>query len=132
MLAKPQVANDSNSFGTSQLGQFSVDVWTIQDESFTYSDHLEEEQIQEVSGSEDEEDSPFWKKFMIKANVGEIKVLIMPHNGRYIKKSKKENRSSHYIAFEIKLMKISTSNQTKKVSKAKNDSKSIEHKGMYI
>ena len=131
-MAKPQVGNNSNHFGTSQLGQFSVDIWTIQDENFTYSDHLEEEQIQEISGGEDEEDSPFWKKFMIKANVGEIKVLIMPHNGRYIKKSKKENPTSHYVAFEIKLMKISTSNQSKKVTKEKNDSKILEHKGIYI
>ena len=131
VLAKPQVPNDSNSFGTYQLGHFSVDIWTIHDESLTYSNHLEEEQIQEVSGGE-EEDSPFWKKFMINANVGETKVLIMPHNGRYTKKSKKENPVSHYVAFEIKLLKISALNQTEKVSKAKNNSKNIEHEGMYI
>ena len=69
---------------------------------------------------------------MFRANVGEMKVLIMPHNGQYIKKSKKENPTCQFVAFEIKLMKISTSNKTKKVSKAKNDSKNEEHKGMYI
>ena len=69
---------------------------------------------------------------MFRANVGEMKVLIMPHNGQYIKKSKKENPTCKFVAFEIKLMKILRPNQTKKAAKTGNDIQNIEEKGIKI
>ena len=131
ILAKPQVSNDSNAFGITQFGQFSVDMWTIHDENFTYHTHLEEEQIHKVSGGEDE-GTPFWTKFMIGANAGERRVVIMPNNDQYVQNSKKESLASKFVAFEVKLMKILPPNQTKKSSGIKTESKNVDSKGLII
>lgn len=131
VLAKPQTSNDSTSFGKAQFGQFSIDIWKIHDTEFNYSSRIQEGEIQEVSGNEDV-DTPFWTKLMFGANVGEIRVIMMPHDGRYAKKSKKEIPSSHFVAFEIKLMKILKPNSTKKQPSTENEIKDVGHKGMEL
>ena len=129
VLAKPQISNDSTSFRNGQLGEFCIDIWTIHDKDFNYSNHIQERNIQEVSASEDE-DAPFWSKLMFGANVGELRVFIMPHNGRYVKKSKKE--VSQFVAFEIKLMKILKLNSAKINPRTENENEEVGHKGIQL
>ena len=98
--------NNNISFENNQTGRFSLDIWLIDDFDFSYKTHLIQNKIEKAVG----DNSKFgWNKFMIGAKVGETKLFLIPNDGTFTKKLKKEHLISNFIALEIQLLEIDDS-----------------------
>ena len=104
-LNKPQghTSANTNEFRSNQIGKFSLDAWKISETDFSYSKHIVQNKLVEaIDGLEG--NNPAWTTFMVGVKVGQIKLILVRNNGRFVETMKQGNEIPFFLALEIKVL----------------------------
>ena len=129
-MLRPRDSKSSNindEFLKNGSGQFSVDLWVLNDIDYNYGTQLTSEMLEKANG-EVESNKLSWSKFMIGAKVGEKRLILAHNNGSLLEEKKQGDNVPFYLALEVKLVDVfvveSTTNQQISGQKYVNEEKS--------
>ena len=133
VLNKPQGSafSNTNEFRNNQIGKFSLDAWIISEIDFSYSKHIVQNKLVEVIDGL-EGNNPFWKTFMVGVKVGQLKLLLVRNNGRFIETMQQGNEIPFYLALEIKVLEILPLESVKKQPHSRQQNTKHDPNGMII
>ena len=80
-----------------------MDAWIISETDFSYTKHIVQNKILEATDGLNG-NNPAWKPFMVGAKVGQLKLLLVRNNGRFIETMKQGDEIPLFLALEIKLL----------------------------
>ena len=121
-------STSSEEFQNNQKGKFSMDAWIISETDFSYTKHIVQNKILEATDG----NNPGWKPFMVGAKVGQLKLLLVRNNGRFIETMKQGDEIPLFLALEIKLLGMLPFEPIKKNSHTRQENTKHELNGKMI
>ena len=132
-LNKPQgpTSSNANEFRNNQIGKFLLDAWIINETDFSYSKHIVQNKLVEaIDGSEG--NNPAWTTFMVGVKVGQIKLILVRNNGKFMETRKQGNEIPFFLALEIKVIEILPLESVKKETNTSQQNTKHEPNGKII